>query len=318
MSASDVSRLQLDLRGGHSALLQRASEFQARARRGPEIGGEIGGDSGGEIGGETPGKTSGKTSPQTFREPSWQLESLLGRLVELSTWRSGGALTLACGLVLEAQQAGEPVVWVTARESSFFPPDFDAFGVDLDALAVLRLPRANALPRAADALARADAFGLIVLDLTSSALNSRTPNSRSLDSRSLGSSTLSACSALTPALEARLAAAAQKHQAAIVCLTEKPPSSRSLGPMVSLRVHAHVERAGAEHGSSCQVEAPSGCESGLFVSGLFVSGLFVSGLFVSELFVSGRFICEARAIKDKRHARGWISREVLLGPVGLR
>lgn len=274
-----ASRLQRDLRGGHSALLQRASEFQARVGRGPDSRGDLGGEIGGDIDRKTPGKTS--------REPCWRLEQLLGRLVELSTWRSGGALTLACGLVLEAQQAGEPVVWVTARESSFFPPDFDAFGVDLDALAVLRLPRANALPRAADALARADAFGLIVLDLSSSKLNLNTLN----------------LSVLTPALEARLAAAAQKHQTAIVCLTEKPPGSRSLGPMVSLRVHAHVERASAEHERSSEVELPSECESGPYGSGPFVSGPFV---------------CEARAIKDKRHARGWLSREVLLGPLGLR
>ena len=104
------------------------------------------------------------------REPagalrSWRLANLAGRLTELSSREGAAGLTLAFSLVLDAQRAGEPVGWLTAGESAFFPPDAARGGVDLDALVVVRLPAAGQLPRAAEHLARSGAFGLLVLDL---------------------------------------------------------------------------------------------------------------------------------------------------------
>ncbi|HLC43346.1 MAG TPA: recombinase A [Methylomirabilota bacterium] len=126
-------------------------------------------------------------------------------------------LTLSFGLVLQAQQQGEPTAWITPVESSFYPPDVAEGGVDLDALVVVRVPSAHAVPRAADRLVRSGGFGLVVLDL---GVHAKVP---------------------IP-LQARLAGLAKKHHTALLCLTEKPSQAPSLGSLVSLRVQAHRTR----------------------------------------------------------------------------
>jgi recombination protein RecA len=90
-------------------------------------------------------------------------------LVELSSWGNGAPLTFASGLVLEAQLASEPVAWIAAGESFFYPPDLARCGVDLEALPIVRVADARAAARAADKLVRSGAFGLIVIDLATSA-----------------------------------------------------------------------------------------------------------------------------------------------------
>ena len=148
-------------------------------------------------------------------EPSsgpWRLQGIAGRLVEISGAGATASLTLAFGLTLEAQWEGEPVAWVTAGHNIFYPPDPAEGGVDLDALAVIRVPDARAVARAADLLVRSGGFGLIVLDLPKAEIP-------------------------TP-LQARLAGLAQKHHTALICLTEKPGKAPSLGSLISLRVHA--------------------------------------------------------------------------------
>lgn len=152
-------------------------------------------------------------------EPSpapWSLPEIAGRLVEISGQEATAALTLAFGLVLEAQRQGEPVAWVTPRENSFYPPDAAEGGVDLDALVVVRVPDARVVARAAERLVRSGAFGLIVLDVGAAKIP-------------------------TP-LQARLAGLAQKHHTALVCLTEKERKTPSLGSLVSLRVQAQRTR----------------------------------------------------------------------------
>ena len=146
----------------------------------------------------------------------WRLAEIAGRLLEISGSEAPASLTLAFGLVLEAQRQGEPVAWITPRERSFYPPDAVEGGVDLDALVVVRVPDARAVPRVADRLVRSGAFGLIVLDLGAAAIP-------------------------TP-LQARLAGLAQKHHTAVVCLTEKERKAPSLGSLVSLRVQAQRTR----------------------------------------------------------------------------
>lgn len=161
-------------------------------------------------------------SPRSFGaavEPApaeWNLATLAGRLVEISGARATAALTLAFGLVLGAQRQGEPVAWVTPRESGFYPPDVAEGGVDLDALVVVRVPDARVVARAAERLVRSGAFGLIVLDMGAAEIP-------------------------TP-LQARLAGLAQKHHTALVCLTEKERKAPSLGSLVSLRVQAQRTR----------------------------------------------------------------------------
>lgn len=172
----------------------------------------------------TSGTLDTTPAPAPDDAPRFTLGELAGRLVELASPGRGALLTLAFALVVDAQRAGEPVAWLSPREATFFPPDAAAFGADLAALVVVRTPDAVQVPRAADQLARAGAFGLLVLDLAA------TPDVR-----------------VPPPLVARLGGLAQKHGTTILCLTDKPQAVPSLGPMVSLR--ADVACARAEDGS---------------------------------------------------------------------
>ena len=86
-------------------------------------------------------------APKT--QPSrWTLPEIAGRFVEISASAGSASLTLAFGLVREAQERGEPVGWVTSQESFFYPPDAAYRGVDLAALAVIRVLDAASIPRA--------------------------------------------------------------------------------------------------------------------------------------------------------------------------
>ena len=182
----------------------------------------------------------------------WGLPELAGRLTEICGTGASAGMTLAIRLVLETQQQAEPVAWITTRARSFFPADVAAHGVDLAALAVVRVPAADAIGRAADQLARSGAFGLLVLDLGSA---ERLPERQA----------------------SRLLGLAQTHGTAIVCLSDRPARAPSVSPLVSMRGEAQWRR-----------EAP------------------------------GTFVCEWRAIKDKRRAPGWSHAEVCCGPAGLR
>lgn len=148
--------------------------------------------------------------------PEWGLAQSAGRLAEISGSGATAALAFAFALVVEAQQQGEPVGWVASCNSFFYPPDAARRGADLDALVVVRLPDARAIPRAGEKLLRSGAFALVVLDI--------------------------GAGDISMALQARLAALAQQHHAALVCLTEKEERDFSLGSLISLRVHARRRR----------------------------------------------------------------------------
>lgn len=143
-------------------------------------------------------------------EPAWTRAELTGRLCELSAGADGALLSAAMSVVLDAQLAGDPVAWVTATAATFHPPDVAACGVDLAALIVVRARDTRTAGRAADVLLRSGAFGLVVLDLGTSA-------------------------AMPAPLQGRLVQLAQKHDTAVLCLTEKPADEASLGSLVSLR-----------------------------------------------------------------------------------
>jgi len=165
--------------------------------------------------------------PLPTTEPTWSRAELAGRLCELSAGPDGALLSVAMSVVLDAQCAGEPVAWVSAREALFYPPDVAACGVDLSALVVVRAERARFAGRAADVLLRSGAFGLVVLDLGSSA-------------------------AMPAPVQGRLVQLAARHDAAVLCLTEKPAARASLGSLVSLRGVARRERRAG--GFLCRVE----------------------------------------------------------------
>ncbi|CBE68354.1 MAG: recombinase A [Candidatus Methylomirabilis oxygeniifera] len=162
---------------------------------------------------------------RSAQEVGWSLEQVTGRLVEISGVGATAPLTLAFGLVLQAQRQNEPVVWITRDDSLFYPPDTAESGVDLDILTIVRVPDNRAVARAADQLVRSGAFGLVVLDLSAPA---RAPRA-------------GGCDVPVP-LQTRLAGLANKHQTALLCLTTKEDGAPSLGPLVSLRVTARRKR----------------------------------------------------------------------------
>jgi len=145
----------------------------------------------------------------------WGLGALRGRFVELSARGATATLTAAIGLVIEAQREHEPVAWIMGASGSFYPPDVADSGVDLAALVVVRVPDLALAPRAAERLLRSGAFGLVVLDLGGGA-NVEIPMAH----------------------QGRLVTLAQAHDAAVVCITEKPEDASSIGSLVSLRAEA--------------------------------------------------------------------------------
>ncbi|MCH7479368.1 MAG: recombinase A [SAR324 cluster bacterium] len=155
----------------------------------------------------------------------WTRAALAGRFTELSVREASTALTWAFDLVWDAQREGEPAAWIGDRESTFYPPDVADNGVDVEALAVVRMAEKRDIPRAAERLARSGAFGLIVLDLGSRAV-------------------------IPAPLQGRLVQQARRHDIAILCLTEKAGRASSLGSLISLRVEAGRRRNGGE-GFTC-------------------------------------------------------------------
>ena len=147
---------------------------------------------------------------------AWNLSSLAGRLTEMSDSGAAPSLT-AAALILQAQQRGEPAAWIGFGNSIFFPPDFAEWGIDLEALPVIRVPDALAASGAADQLLRSGAFGLVVLDLKSQAQ-------------------------MHMAVQSRLAALARRHHAVLLCLTRKKKGAPSLGPLVSLHGEGRISR----------------------------------------------------------------------------
>jgi recombination protein RecA len=148
--------------------------------------------------------------------PLWQLFAP-GQLIELSG-RAPGKLSAVVRLIARAQAEQEPVAWVGMREAAcFYPPDFARAGVDLAALAVVRLTDAAGalgVVRAAEMLLRSGAFGLVILDLA----------------HGVPKGELS--------WQARLSGLLRRHDARAVVLTESEHEQPSLGPLVSMRIEA--------------------------------------------------------------------------------
>jgi recombination protein RecA len=149
--------------------------------------------------------------------------------VEISANHKSSSLTFTFRLILEAQKRNEPVAWISGRKSSFYPPDAERVGVDLDSLPVVWAERPLPAMRAADLLLRSGAFGMVILDLGE---DSRLPSS------------------MLP----RLAMLAKRHRSALLCLTEKEEERPSLGSLVSIRAQAErIGRVGADFRSLIRI-----------------------------------------------------------------
>lgn len=151
-------------------------------------------------------------------EAEWRIETLAGRLVEISGSAPTATLTAAASLILEAQRRGELAAWVGARDSIFFPPDFAASGIDLNGLPVIRAPDDKRAWRATDALLRSGGFAVVVIDLGYRA-------------------------DLPLAVQTRLAGLARKHHTVLLCITRKGRQVPSLGSLVSIRAEVGKRRA---------------------------------------------------------------------------
>ncbi len=223
----------------------------------------------------------------------WSLAGLAGRLVELSGVADSACLTAAFGLVLKAQLLDEPVAWLTLDSQAFFPPDAAASGVDLNALAVVRVPSIHGIGRAADHLARSGAFGLLVADLADGSLRT--------------------------AMLSRLRGLAHKHDIAMVFLTQTPTRPASMG---SIRRGTSGSGSGSAVAPGGAMADRSGSGSGLRRDGFGVPGALGSlvslrGIVRRTRTGEDRFECEIRFAKDKRRAPGWRVAETCRGPSGL-
>ncbi len=151
--------------------------------------------------------------PQREAFPRWELGRLFGRVVEVTGQGASARLTVAVQLVRQAQERGEVVAWIGAKNAMFFPPDLAEHGVDLDAVVVVRVDDANAMFQATDHLLRSGAFGLVVVDL----------EGRRYD--------------VPMAVQVRLLNLTKAHDAALLLLFEETG-----GSLASLRAHAQRER----------------------------------------------------------------------------
>ncbi len=159
---------------------------------------------------------------------SWNVASLAGLLVEIVDTSPSSVLTAAVELVHEAQEIGEPCVWVTTVESAFYAPDLARSGVDLEALLVVRVPDLSAVARSAEYLVRSGGVGVLIADFTSSSAGE-------IDRR----------------FAPRIVPLARTHGTAVICLT---PENR-LGSLVTVRAEAVRERNRGDsvEGTFCSV-----------------------------------------------------------------
>jgi recombination protein RecA len=160
-------------------------------------------------------------SPSPSGALRWRFAGLGGRIVEISGDGDTAVLTAACALVRDAQCQTESAVWIAGRDSTFFPPDAAASGIDLDALILIRAGDMASATRSADRLLRSAGFGLIVVDLGK---DNRVP---------------------LPTLT-RLSGLARRHHAVVLFITEKSDADPSLGSLISLAAHARRERVAAD------------------------------------------------------------------------
>lgn len=245
-------------------------------------------------------------------EPSWTFPELAGRLVEIHG-EHGGVLSLAARLVHDAQRRGETAAWVLARDTSFFPPDLADGGIDLEGLVVVRTSVPGGGARAADLLVRSGAFGLVVLELGVGRRSTPNPDGeleRAAHPRRVSLRVpnhdgarrvvdeVSRDDDVPLALQSRLLAAAQAHDAIVLCVSTKPRGSSSLGSLVSLFGEVELSRAGPERSLASPGLAPSSAAA---------EGSDTAG-----------FVCTLHVKKDKRRAPGWRHVEVCRGPLGLR
>lgn len=155
-----------------------------------------------------------RTNVPGDRHFGWQ--GLRGRLVEVRTGGASAALSAVVEVIWQAQRAGEPAAWVHGGTPAVHVTDLRSYGVDPQALAVVRLWKEVDALRAAERLLRSGGFGVVVIDL--------------IQGQSLGS-----------AEAGRLARLAETHDAAVILLVQQGVSIAA-GSLISLRAQVHRQR----------------------------------------------------------------------------
>ena len=141
---------------------------------------------------------------------SWRLENLAGIMAEISEETACGAVSFAAEMILEAQRLNEPVAWVAGVSSIWYPPDLSDRGVDLSAVAVIRVGGEDESLTAVEWLVRSGALGLVIVDADGDWKGSDAP---------LG----------------RIQKLSERGRCAVVFLTRKRAHDPSLGSRISLR-----------------------------------------------------------------------------------
>lgn len=141
---------------------------------------------------------------------SWRFDSLAGILAEVSEEAAAGAVSFVAEIIAEAQSQNEPVAWVAGTDSVFFPPDLDARGIDVSAVATVRVSGEADCLLATEWLVRSGAIGLVIVDCG---------EPWGVNDASLG----------------RILKLAERSQSAVVFLTRKRRDDPSLGSRISLR-----------------------------------------------------------------------------------
>ena len=169
------------------------------------------------------------TQRNSSQKSQWNLRELEGRLVEISDPQPVAALSFAFVLIHEIQTKGHCSAWIGCADSSFYPPDAAACGIDLRCLPILRMKNHHDACRAAETLLRNGAFQFVVIDLIRAGR-------------------------IHSATQARLHALVKRYQASVLFMTEKSSVDPSIGPLISLR--AHTARTHLEQGKFlCTVHA---------------------------------------------------------------
>lgn len=150
---------------------------------------------------------------------AWTLDALAGRFVEVGGGPALAGLTLCARLMVEAQRSGGLVAWVGMDSSVFYPPDLAAAGVDLAALAVVRLDEGRKQWRVCDTLLRSGGFALVVVDVQGG----------------IG---------VPFAAQTRLSGLAQHHRATLLALTRETRREGPHSSLVSLRAETQKHRTG--------------------------------------------------------------------------
>jgi len=200
----------------------------------------------------------------------------IGRLVEISDARhlpSARSTTAAIALA-QAQATERQCAWLRFAGDSLYPPDLALNGVDLSRLAVVQTPTregAFGLVRAAELLLAANAFGLLVIDLSIQDNNTlqniiyppMPNNPSSLRSSSDGDMLGGRAGPMagfaarvaeelsgTAVWQKRLSRLARDNAATVLLLTSERASRCSLGPFITLHIAASWHAPDILHGAS--------------------------------------------------------------------